>query len=201
MGSQQLRMGASTSLLEPQEVDAYKQLTFFTEPEIRKCLKRFQKMLPDEVSASISNKQISSINHPSCCVDVEVLRNELAELQVNPFSDQMCKIFTEGNTVMVFEQFLDMMSVMSVSAPVEVKAEWAFKLFDLDGDEYITQKDIGNVVERVSDLKEDDEHIEKVSLKVLKETDINDTGKISLTEFKQIVTKSPDFVDSFKIKL
>ena len=82
-----------------------------------------------------------------------------------------------------------------------MKAEWAFKLFDLDGDEFITQKDIGNVVERVSDLKEDDEHIEKVSLKVLKETDINDTGKISLTEFKQIVTKSPDFVDSFKIKL
>merc|ERR1711892_453529 len=201
MGSQPLAMGASTSLLLKEEIDVYKQLTFFTEPEISKCLKRFKKLLPDEVLSEIEIGTISSINEESCCIEVEELKNKLDELKVNPFATNMCRVFAEGSSVMHFEQFLDMMSVMSVSAPVEVKAEWAFKLFDINQDGYLDKYDIKEVVNSVSDNELGDEQVSSVAEKVLKETDINNTGRISLTEFKQIVTKSPDFIDSFKIKL
>ena len=36
---------------------------------------------------------------------------------------------------------------------------------------------------------------------VLDETDLNGSGFISLVEFKQLVTKSHDFKDNFRIKL
>ena len=36
---------------------------------------------------------------------------------------------------------------------------------------------------------------------VLEETDLNGSGFISLVEFKQLVTKSHDFKDNFRIKL
>ena len=43
--------------------------------------------------------------------------------------------------------------------------------------------------------------VEKVVRNVLDETDINKSGFISLVEFKQIVSKSHDFKDNFRIKL
>lgn len=51
-------------------------------------------------------------------------------LQVNPFKDRICQVFSsnhDGN--MTFEDFLDMMSVFSDNAPKSVKVEYAFRIY------------------------------------------------------------------------
>ena len=92
-----------------------------------------------------------------------------------------------------------------------MKAEWAFKVFDYDGDNLLGKEDIWKVVDAITNSGEGlgqekevrlaTEEVKSVVDNVLNETDLNRTGFISLTEFKQIVTKSPDFADSFRIKL
>ena len=116
---------------------------------------------------------------------------------------------------MFFEDFLDMMSVLSENAPIQVKAEWAFRIFDEDGDGRLDRRDITRVVRRMT-LEEDqegdeeeartdneiqEEQLDKVVDLVIKETDINKSESISLVEFKQMVSKSHDFEDNFRIKL
>merc|ERR1711936_1407143 len=135
------------------------------------------------------------------------------ELEVIPFARRLCQVFSRNEGFLVFEEFLDMMSVLSEAAPPQVKAEWAFKVFDYDGDNLLGKEDIRKVVQAITNSGEDFEQenmkevrlnvgeVDKVVENVLNETDLNRTGFISLTEFKQIVTKSPDFTDNFRIKL
>lgn len=52
------------------------------------------------------------------------------ELNVNPFGDRICKVFSSSRDGdCTFEDFLDMMSVFSENAPKLVKAEHAFRIF------------------------------------------------------------------------
>lgn len=54
----------------------------------------------------------------------------MPELEVNPFRDRICKVFSSSNDGnMTFEDFLDMMSVFSDKAPRSVKTEYAFQIF------------------------------------------------------------------------
>ena len=45
------------------------------------------------------------------------------------------------------------------------------------------------------------EQLEMVVNNVLNEADLDKTGVVSLLEFKHIVTKSPDFAQSFRMRL
>lgn len=55
---------------------------------------------------------------------------EYPELHVNPFGDRICQVFSSSHDGdCTFEDFLDMMSVLSDSAPKSVKAEHAFRIY------------------------------------------------------------------------
>ena len=49
--------------------------------------------------------------------------------QVNPFKDQIMKVFSTSGDGLTFEDMLDMMSVMSEHAPKNVKVEYAFRIY------------------------------------------------------------------------
>lgn len=66
------------------------------------------------------------------------------ELRVNPFGDQICKVFSSSNDGdCTFEDFLDMMSVFSDAAPRSVKAEHAFRIFGM----YCAQSHVSHQLE------------------------------------------------------
>merc|ERR1712123_81560 len=200
------KMGGNSSRMSNQEVEVYKQLTFFTEKEIFNCCKRFEKLVGDEIV-----RGVDSINDDRCKVSMSHVITTLDELKVNPFALCLCQVFAQSDDFLLFEEFLDMMSVLSEAAPPQVKAEWAFKVFDYDGDNLLGKEDIWKVVDAITNSGEGlgqekevrlaTEEVKSVVDNVLNETDLNRTGFISLTEFKQIVTKSADFADSFRIKL
>ena len=41
----------------------------------------------------------------------------MAELKVNPFAHRLCETFAQSEEFLMFEEFLDMMSVLSEAAP------------------------------------------------------------------------------------
>ena len=78
------------------------------------CL-RFSSLLSTELLDLVDN-----INDPRCRVDITRLI-DLPELKVNPFNVSLCKVFSGGRESMLFEEFLDMMSVLSEYTPSHVR--------------------------------------------------------------------------------
>merc|ERR1711953_465665 len=199
------QMGGNNTKLSKEDEEAYKQLTHFTEKEVQLCYKRFSRLLPPGVLGEVDN-----INDPQCRVEIKKLL-ELPELKCNPFNVRLCRVFSGDRDNMIFEEFLDMMSVLSEYTPSNVKAEWAFRVFDFDGDGKLNKDDIYKTVSALTDQTEQGEDREskekletekrEVVRNVLEETDLNGSGFISLVEFKQLVTKSHDFKDNFRMKL
>jgi len=215
-----LTMGNTNHKVRKELVDMYQLLTFFTKMEIRDCYKSFSAMLPPDQQELDSDQQ--RIYH-------EDLKAKVEELGVNPFGDRILQVFSDDKPYMEFEDFLNMMSIMSPKCPTEVKAKWAFKVYDFDSDGYINGDDIKQVIRRITsqdddseieppadelesesdnDYKDmsDDKAIPEEVLnvmvnKVLNEIDLNNNGYITTTEFELVAIKSPEFIHSFKIEL
>lgn len=84
--------------------------------------KKFKSLAPEKVGHN-KNAKLSM---------AKVL--QYPELKVNPFGDQICKVFSSSSDGdCTFEDFLDMMSVFSDAAPRSVKAEHAFRIFGKNG--------------------------------------------------------------------
>jgi len=194
-------MGSSQSIISKEDMEAYKQLTYFTEAEIKNCLQKFSELLDP-------NTPFKSVHDPQARVLHDNVVNGLQELKVNPFAKRICQVFSpDAGQLMTFEEFLDMLSSLSVATPPTVRAEWAFKIFDSDGDQLLGENDIRRVVDAITGTEEaaykslGEKERQTVVRNVLKETDLNRTGQISLAEFKQMVVRSPDFVNNFRIRL
>jgi len=194
-------MGSSQSILSKEDLEAYKQLTYFTEAEIKNCLQRFSELLDPNIP-------LKSVHDPQARILHEDVVNGLQELKVNPFAKRICRVFSPNpSQMMSFEEFLDMLSSLSVATPPSVRAEWAFKIFDSDEDQLLGERDIRSVVDAITGTDEtaykslDVGKRDTVVKNVLRETDLNRTGQISLAEFKQMVIRSPDFVNNFRIRL
>lgn len=207
-------MGGSNTKLIKDETENYKSLTFLTEKEVDLCYTKFSKLLSEQQIAELKSPETVTINSPKFTVPISDLIEKLPELKQNPFARRMCQVFSRDRNEMFFEDFLDMMSVLSENAPTQVKAEWAFRIFDEDADGRLDRKDISRVVRKmtIEDDQEGDEEdarsdrekqeqLNKVVTQVIMETDINKSESISLVEFKQMVSKSHDFEDNFRIKL
>ena len=61
----------------------------------------------------------------------------------------------KNKTYMKFEDFLDLMSVFSERCPAEIKAYYAFHIYDFDEDGFINKRDIAEMVKRLTGV--DDE--------------------------------------------
>lgn len=128
---------------------------------------------------------------------------ELPELKVNPFKDQIMKVFSSSGDGMTFEDFLDMMSVFSDNAPKPVKVEYAFRIYDFDGDDMISSADLKEVISRLTGEGNglSEEQMQQLIDNILEEADLDDDDALSFAEFEHVISKAPDFVSSFRIRL
>ena len=64
-------MGSSQSILSKEDLEAYKQLTYFTEAEIKNCLQRFSELLdPNIPLKSVHDPQA---NYSSCLFSKDMI--------------------------------------------------------------------------------------------------------------------------------
>uniref|UniRef100_A0A0B7BLS8 EF-hand domain-containing protein n=2 Tax=Arion vulgaris TaxID=1028688 RepID=A0A0B7BLS8_9EUPU len=103
---------------------------------------------------------------------------------------------------MTFEDFLDMISVFSDGAPKNVKVEYAFRVYDFDGDDLISDSDLKMVIDRlVGESKLTNDEMQQLIDNIMEEADLDDDKTLSFAEFEHVISKAPDFIKSFHITL
>lgn len=184
-------MGSSQSVFTEQDLDDYQELTYFTKKEILHVFKRFQQLdkerVTDDKNAKLPKEMVM----------------ELPELRVNPFRDRIVDVFSSGNDGdMTFEDFLDMMSVFSDGAPKNVKVEYAFRIYDFDGDDVISIDDLTEVINRLTgDQQLSSSDLDQLIKNIFVEADLDEDDNLSFAEFEHVISKAPDFINSFRIRL
>ncbi|XP_002128104.1 calcium and integrin-binding protein 1-like [Ciona intestinalis] len=187
-------MGSANSHFTKDELQEYSELTFFTKQEVLHVFEKFVELDQDNVN----NDKLCRVSMEKVC--------QMPELKVNPFNDRICRIFSTSQNFdgsLSFEDFLDMMSVFSDQAPKGLKVEYAFKVYDFNEDDLLDAEDIEMVVSRLTgyagSLKDDE--MQQLLKNIMQEADLDNDDQLSYAEFEHVISKSPDFLNSFRIRL
>ncbi|NP_001290618.1 calcium and integrin-binding protein 1 [Esox lucius] len=189
-------MGTTASQLEKDLLSEYQELTFLTKQEILLAHKRFSELLSKE-DRTLHNPRVPMVKIIS-----------LPELKSNPFKKRICHVFSTSDTKdgsLTFEDFLDLLSAFSDSATLEIKSHYAFRIFDFDDDGTLDSGDLEKLVNcltgETDDTRLTPEEMRQLISNILEESDIDKDGTVNLSEFQHVISRSPDFVSSFKIVL
>uniref|UniRef100_A0A3B3BZQ9 Calcium and integrin binding 1 (calmyrin) n=1 Tax=Oryzias melastigma TaxID=30732 RepID=A0A3B3BZQ9_ORYME len=172
------------------------ELTFLTKQEILHAYQRFDELVPKEVKNRLDYR--ISMN--------DVLT--LPELKANPFNERICKVFSTSDIKdgsLDFDDFLDLLSAFSDSATLDIKSHYAFRIFDFDDDGTLGRHDLEKLVNCLTGGTDDTnltpDEMRQLIDNILEESDIDKDGTVNLSEFQHVISRSPDFVSSFKIVL
>ncbi|KAK7467975.1 hypothetical protein BaRGS_00036818 [Batillaria attramentaria] len=188
-------MGNKVSTFTAEQLEAYEDCTFFTSKEILRIFARYQALAPDKVPYDMTGKEAHTVRIDNALVAA------MPELKENPFRDRICEVFSEADGQMTFEEFLDMFSVFSESAPRDIKAVYAFKIYDWDGDNHLNKSDLEKTLLKLTKDGLTAEEIAFVIDKVLEEADLDDDGMLSYIEFEHVISRAPDFLNTFHIRI
>ncbi|KAJ3335769.1 hypothetical protein HDU93_004457 [Gonapodya sp. JEL0774] len=161
-------MGNKNSHFTDEELDVLEECTFFTKREILRIHKWFKR---------ITGKSKDTLTRDEFLA--------LPELAQNPFKERIAEAFiTSGDKNATFDDFLDFLSVFSESATRDVKAFYAFRLYDFDEDGYLNEDDISKVVKLVVGDELNSEEIKVVCDNIFEEADIDGDKRLSFVEFE-----------------
>uniref|UniRef100_A0A803XYT9 Calcium and integrin binding family member 3 n=2 Tax=Phasianidae TaxID=9005 RepID=A0A803XYT9_MELGA len=120
---------------------------------------------------------------------------QLDAYQDNPFRQRIAEVFSEsGDGNMTLDDFLDMFSVLSEMAPRDLKAYYAFKIYDFNNDDYICKSDLEKTVNKLTRNELTPEEVSLACEKVIYEADLDNDGKLSLEDFQHMIIRAPDFL-------
>jgi calmodulin len=85
---------------------------------------------------------------------------------------------SDGNGTIDFKEFLDMMSRKMKDTDTEEEIREAFKVFDKDGNGYISAAELRHIMQTLGEKLTDEEVDE-----MIREADINHDGMIDYNEF------------------
>ena len=142
----------------------------FDAEEIRRLGKRFRKLDLDN-SGTLSVEEFMS----------------LPELQRNPLVKRVIEILDEdGNGEVDFKEFIQGVSQFSVKGDKTSKLKFAFKIYDIDNDGYISNGELFQFLKMISsNLK--DTQLQQIVDKTIQYADKDDDGKINFEEFCALV--------------
>ncbi|XP_064197399.1 calcium and integrin-binding family member 3-like isoform X2 [Anguilla rostrata] len=187
-------MGNKQTTFTPQQLDAYQDCTFFTRKEILRLFQRYRDLAPQVVPLDYT-----------CQPDVKLpyqLISSMPELKDNPFRQRIAEVFSEdGNGNMTLDDFLDMFSVLSEMAPRDLKAYYAFKIYDFNNDDYICQRDLEKTLNKLTQNELSLGQVRMVCQKVIDEADLDNDGRLSLEDFQHMIAGAPDFLSTFHIRI
>ncbi|XP_041345619.1 long-chain-fatty-acid--CoA ligase ACSBG1-like isoform X1 [Pyrgilauda ruficollis] len=119
----------------------------------------------------------------------------------NPFKERIVESFSEdGEGSLSFNDFVDMFSVLSEMAPRELKAIYAFKIYDFNTDNFICKADLEKTLNKLTREELTAEEITLVCEKVIEEADMDGDGKLGFADFENMISKAPDFLRYFQLR-
>lgn len=88
---------------------------------------------------------------------------------------------------MDFQEFVSGLSAFSSKGNKEQKLEFAFKVYDIDRDGYISNGELFIVLKMMVGSNLKDQQLQQIVDKTIMEADLDRDGKISFDEFKKMV--------------
>jgi len=190
-------MGNKQTIFSEIQLELYQDVTFFRRNEILRVFERFRELSPERIPLDMSGKL------PSTIYIERAIICGMPELKENPFGERIVRVFSSDPEKgdMTFNDFLDMFSVFSEAAAKEIKAEYAFKIYDFDGDGELGRQDLLTTARTLSGGELEESEMRLIVDKVMEEVDDDMDGSVSLAEFQQIVQRAADFTTQFHIRI
>ncbi|GMR53601.1 hypothetical protein PMAYCL1PPCAC_23796, partial [Pristionchus mayeri] len=191
-----LNLFSKSGVFTREQLDEYQDCTFFTRKDIIRLYRRFHALNPQKVPTTMQGPTTQMI-----ILTFEEIE-KMPELKENPFRRRICEVFSEDGTAnLSFDSFLDMFSVLSEMAPLQLKLKYAFRIYDYDGDEYLGHDDLSQMIRSLTRDELSDEEVEFIIERIIEEADLDGDEKISYAEFEHVVSRSPDFIRTFHIRI
>ena len=145
-----------------------------SQAQILKLHKRFRKLDKDG-NGEISRDEFMSI--PS--------------LSSNPLLDRVLSVFDSNNDHNVdFREFVRALAIFSPDVEKKEKLMFTFKMYDIDGDGKISNRDLFRTLQIMVGSNLTDVQLQQIVDKTFVETDLDRDGFISFQEFEKVVTGS-----------
>nr|CAA73345.1 calcineurin regulatory subunit [Neurospora crassa] len=143
----------------------------FDREEVDRLRKRFMKLDKDN-SGTIEREEFLS----------------LPQISTNPLATRMIAIFDEnGGGDVDFQEFVSGLSAFSRKGNKEQKLRFAFKVYDIDRDGYISNGELFIVLKMMVGSNLKDQQLQRIVDKTIMEADLDKDGKISFEEFTKMV--------------
>eukprot|EP00824_Muranothrix_gubernata_P001690 TRINITY_DN11975_c0_g1_i1.p1 TRINITY_DN11975_c0_g1~~TRINITY_DN11975_c0_g1_i1.p1 ORF type:complete len:202 (-),score=57.55 TRINITY_DN11975_c0_g1_i1:78-611(-) len=164
-------MGAQSSVLRQEEIEEMQTNSNFSQTEIKRLYKRFRKLDKDN-SGTISTDEFLMI----------------PELATNPLVQRVIAIFDANKDDNVnFKEFITSLSVFSVKGDKNEKLHFAFKVYDIDNDGFISNGELFQVLKMMVGNNLTDVQLQQIVDKTILEADLDKDGRISFDEFSKIL--------------
>mmetsp|Transcript_112209 Transcript_112209/g.194857 ORF Transcript_112209/g.194857 Transcript_112209/m.194857 type:complete len:177 (-) Transcript_112209:93-623(-) len=166
-----------------EELEELQKGTSFSKDQIFRLHKRFRKLDTDG-NGEISRSEFHSI----------------PGLQANPLLDRVLTIFdTDGNKSVDFTEFVKALAIFSNDCEKSEKVKFTFKVYDMDRDGYISNKDLFECLQVMVGSNLTDSQLQQIVDKTFIEADKDRDGLISFDEFQNVVEES-DFGDKLTLR-
>uniref|UniRef100_A0A3B3U8H2 Calcium and integrin-binding family member 2 n=1 Tax=Poecilia latipinna TaxID=48699 RepID=A0A3B3U8H2_9TELE len=140
-------------------------------------------------------------NNPDIKVPMALIVT-MPELKENPFRDRIVETFSEdGQGNMSFNDFVDMFSALCETAPRELKTIYAFKIYDFNRDNFICKEDLQKTLNKLTKGELTPEEVTLVCDKAIEEADLDADNKLSFSDFENMISKAPDFLSNFHVRI
>ncbi|TPX31701.1 hypothetical protein SeMB42_g07716 [Synchytrium endobioticum] len=145
--------------------------TNFTSDEIQRLYKRFLKLDKDG-SGAIDKEEFLQI----------------PQIASNPLAQRMIAIFDgDGSGSVDFKEFISGLSAFSAKGNREEKLKFAFKVYDIDRDGFISNGELFLVLKMMVGNNLRDNQLQQIVDKTIMEADLDGDGKVSFDEFVKMV--------------
>ncbi|KAL6052024.1 Calcineurin subunit B type 2 [Balamuthia mandrillaris] len=171
--------------LNDKDLADFKELSKFSEEELKKLHRRFVKLDKDGSGTLTADEFLS-----------------IPELAVNPLLERIIDIFdTNKDEEIEFSEFVGALATFADKDNLEGKLRFAFQVYDIDNDGFISNGELFQVLKMMVGSNLDDVQLQNIVDKTIIEADLDGDGKISYDEFVKMITNTEELGAKLTINL